>query len=240
MRYQSAVAQHNLALRLAQHNNARERSAATFGRSSMELTQVSHQIIQKADHTAPRVQSVALSGLRFPVPIVDLMTSMSGNRNQNLDIYLDKEDSEFYFSYLDGTEIQRAEAALRQNDDMMIIRSIFRFRLYGSIDSLRLLLLNCEKKGLVFLYTAVTNKQCSAQWDQTYLIKNIEDVITFKRTVSVHNNSFDDAIISLRQRESNRIASVLLDAMCGQLRDVLSKNWYNTLSVTPLQLSTTL
>lgn len=138
----------------------------------------------------------------------------------DLDIYLDKEDSESLFPYLDGTKIQRAEAALRQNDDVAVVRSILRFRLYGSIDSLRLLLLSCKEKRLAFLYTAITNKQCSAQWDQARLVKSIEDVVVPKRMASVHKDGFDNAINAMRQRKPYGIVIALLEAMCDQLRVV--------------------
>jgi len=138
----------------------------------------------------------------------------------DLDIYPDKENSGSLFPYLDGTKIQRVEAALRQSDDVIVVRSILRFRLYGSIDSLRLLLLSCKEKRLAFLYTAITNKQCSPQWDQARLVKNIEDVVAPKKMVSVHKDGFDNVIVVLRRRKPNEIASALLDTMCGRLREV--------------------
>jgi len=81
----------------------------------------------------------------------------------DLNIFLDKEDFEFLFYYLNDTKIQRTKATLRQNDDVIVVKDIFRFRLYNSIDSLRLLLLSCNEKRLAFLYIVITNKQCSTQ-----------------------------------------------------------------------------
>jgi hypothetical protein len=137
----------------------------------------------------------------------------------DFDIYLDKEDSESLLPYLDGTKIQRAEAALRQNDNVVVVRSILRFRLYGLIDSLRLLLLSCKQERLAFLYTAITNKPCSAQWDQPRLVKGIEGVVVPKRMASVHKDGFDNAINVMRQQKPHGVASALLEAMCDQLRE---------------------
>ena len=109
---------------------------------------------------------------------------------------------------------QQAQEAMIECDNREKLEHIFRFRLFGSHDSLRLQWQRCEHERRKFLYEQVTIKRDATGQKFNYLLKSIEVWTLDESDEFIRINFLDDkSILKMRDWASDEVADALVNSV---------------------------
>jgi len=116
---------------------------------------------------------------------------------------------------------EQGRDTLVQSTNRLLLEHVIRYRLYGSVDSLGLVLRRCTKQRLELLYTIIKDTASLPPRNKSRLVKEIEHAIVPPTKRFLHPKGlYDEQVDALGAMSVDELIVTLLDSMHARLREV--------------------